>query len=91
MESRTPIVNEIEAGKSWSVYWELRGIPEQSIARDRPSLRRLMKNATFTCGQKIYAVGFNVSSNHWNQWTLQLDIVTKKGNDKLNDQVSYFV
>ena len=91
MESRTPIVDEIEAGKSWLVYWEPIKIPEQSIAIDRPSLRRRMENATLTCGQKIYVVGLKLSDNYCNQWTLQLDIVTKKGNDKLNDQVSYFV
>jgi hypothetical protein len=84
MATQTTVINETTPGKSWSVYWDLRGIPARTIADT------LTASATFTCGEKVYKVEFNLFENYLKEWNLLLDFLTIKGKHKLNDQVSEF-
>ena len=77
MATQRTVINELKPGRSWSVYWELRGIPAQTRAKT------LLTNATFTCGEKVYKVVFHFSTEK-----SQLNFETTEGNNKLNDQVS---
>jgi hypothetical protein len=86
METRTTVINELKPGKSWSVYWEVRGTP---ATRNAP-----YSEATFTCGQKVYKVVFKLFEQNYyqfdkkiNEWNVQLNFETTQGNDKLNYQV----
>ena len=69
MATQTTFINETTPGKSWLVFWELRGIP------DRTDVDTLTANATFTCGKKVYKVVLDF------QWTLQLEFKTTEGNE----------
>ena len=69
MATQSTFINETTPGKSWLVYWELRGIPVK-IENDT-----LTANATFTCGKKVYKVVLDI------QWTLQLEFKTTEGNE----------
>ena len=73
------LVNDIKPGKSWLVSWEL-GEPAQT------DTKILKTDATFSCGETIYNVFFNLFRCTSNNWYLQLDFETTKGNDKLNEQ-----
>jgi hypothetical protein len=75
MATQTTVINETKPG-SWSVYWELRGIP---AGADTETLRA---NKTFTCGEKIYKVELILFGNAWgNGCYLLLDFETTKGNN----------
>ena len=78
MATQTTFINETTPGKSWLVFWELRGIP------DRTDVDTLTADATFTCGQKVYKVVFNLICNYWDGWDLLLEFKTTEGNDKIN-------
>jgi hypothetical protein len=81
MATQTTVINETTPGKSWLVYWDLRGIPARTIADT------LTANASFTCGENIYKVEFSLLENYLKEWNLVLDFETIKGNDTLIDQV----
>ena len=74
------LVNDIKPGKSWLVSWELGKIPAQT------DTKVLKTDATFSCGETIYNVFFNLFRCTSNNWYLQLDFETTKGNNKLNEQ-----
>jgi len=78
--TQTTVVNETRPGKSWLVYWDLRGIPARTIADT------FTANATFTCGEKVYKVEFKLFES-LKEWNLLLDFETTTGNATLNDQV----
>ena len=81
MATQTTVINQTRPGKSWLVYWDLRGIPAQTKADV------LTANTTFTCGEKVYKVEFNFNfENDLKEWMLQLNFETTKGNDTFNDQ-----
>ena len=69
MATQTTFINETTPGKSWLVYWELRGIPVEI------ENGTLTANATFTCGKKVYKVVLDF------HWTLQLEFKTTEGNE----------
>ncbi len=77
MATQTTVVNETTPGKSWLVFWEVRGTPAKPIVDG--------ENATFTCGEMVYNVELQLCRVHLKGWILVLDLKTTKGNDKLND------
>ncbi len=72
MATQTTVVNETTPGKSWSVYWEVRGISAETIVDGA--------NATFTCGEMVYTVELQLYGSLLKGWILALVLRTKKGN-----------
>ena len=73
------VINELKPGKSWLVCWEVQGELHQTNANT------LTTNTTFTCGETIYKVGFNLLCNTSNLWYSQIDFESMKGNNSSNN------